>query len=128
MRVLVVDDSPFMRKAVINSLAQTKYASYGIIEAGDGQEALKVYKTGAVDWVMCDWNMPKMNGLEFLIEARKTKTSKYIPIVMVTTEGTLGKMDEALTQGADRYVVKPFKAADLENAMDLIAQKLATKR
>jgi two-component system chemotaxis response regulator CheY len=68
-----------------------------------------------------------MNGLDFLIEARKIKTPKHVPILMVTTEGTMAKMEQALEQGADRYVVKPFTAADIERGMDLAALKMAAK-
>ena len=127
MKILVVDDSPFMRQAVIKALSETKYKTSEIAQAGDGKEALKQFKAGGIDWVLCDWNMPGMNGLDFLIEARKIKTPKHVPILMVTREGTMSKMEQALEQGADRYVVKPFTAADIERGMDLAALKMAAK-
>lgn len=123
MKFLVVDDSPFMRQAVIKSLKETKFGSGAAVsEAGDGEEALKHFKKGDLDVVLCDWNMPKMNGLQFVIEARKIKTPKHVPIIMVTTEGTLEKMGEALEKGADRYVVKPFSAKDLESSLERVAK------
>ncbi len=125
MKILIIDDSPIMRKIVKKSLSETKFSTAETVEAGDGQEALKIYKNGGIDWIFCDWNMPNMNGLEFVIQARQVKTPKHVPIIMVTTEGTMGKVEEALNQGADRYIVKPFTALDLEKNMNLVLNKMA---
>lgn len=125
MKILIVDDSPVMRKIVKKSISETKFNTAETVEAGDGHEALKIFKGGGVDWILCDWNMPNMNGLEFVIEARKIATPKHVPIIMITTEGTMGKVEEALNQGADRYIVKPFTALDLEKNMNLIMNRMA---
>ena len=125
MKVLIIDDSPIMRKIVKKSLSETKYSSAETVEAADGEEALKVFKGGGIDWIFCDWNMPKMNGLDFVKEARKVKTKAHVPIIMVTTEGTMGKVEEALNEGADRYIVKPFTSQDLEKSMTLVMSKMA---
>lgn len=125
MKILIIDDSPVMRKIVKKALTETKFNTAECVEAGDGKEALKIYKDGGIDWILCDWNMPNMNGLEFVIEARKVQTPKHVPIIMITTEGTMGKVEEALNQGADRYIVKPFTALDLEKNMNLVMSRMA---
>lgn len=125
MKILIVDDSPIMRKIVKKSLGETKFSQAETVEAGDGEEALKVFKGGGIDWILCDWNMPKMSGLDFVKQARKIKSEKHVPIIMITTEGTMGKVEEALNEGADRYVVKPFTSLDLEKNMTLVMNKLA---
>ncbi len=125
MKILIIDDSPIMRKIVKKALSETKFNSAETLEAGDGEEGLKIFKGGGVDWVLCDWNMPKMSGLDFVKEARKIKTKTHVPIIMITTEGTMGKVEEALNEGADRYIVKPFTSTDLEKSIGLVMSKMA---
>jgi two-component system chemotaxis response regulator CheY len=122
MKILVIDDSPFMRKAVIKSVNESLYRGATAVEAGDGQEGLEILKKGDIGLVLSDWNMPKMNGLQFVIEARKMLSANSVPIIMITTEGTLGKMEEALQRGVDRYVVKPFTTADIETGIKMAFQ------
>lgn len=110
--VLVVDDSAVMRKLVIRTLNQTEYKPTKIIEAADGAEALaKFQEASDINLILSDWNMPKMDGLTFVKKVRANDTN--VVILMITTEGTMGKMEEALEEGVDNYVVKPFKADDL---------------
>jgi two-component system chemotaxis response regulator CheY len=123
MKIMVVDDSSVMRKIVIRTIGETKFAGGPIVEAGDGAEALKKFDSEKPDWVFCDWNMPNMNGIDFVKQARQLKTKKHVPIVMVTTEGTMGKMEEALNEGVDSYIVKPFTGEQLERVMSKVAEK-----
>lgn len=114
--VLVVDDSAVMRKLVIRTLNETEYKPTKVIEAADGADALnKFLATPGINLILSDWNMPNMDGLTFVKKIR-TK-DKNVTIVMITTEGTMGKMEDALNEGVDDYVVKPFKAADLQNKL-----------
>ena len=85
MRFLVVDDSPTMRRIVINGLKVFGYTN--TIEAGDGQEALIMLKQNEVDFILTDYNMPNMNGLELTKSVRSNEKYKHIPIIMITTRG-----------------------------------------
>lgn len=110
---LVVDDSAVMRKLVIKTLNETEYKPQKVIEGSDGVDALnKFFANEGINLILCDWNMPNMDGLTFIKKIRAK--DKNVTILMITTEGTLGKMEDALTQGVNDYVVKPFKAADLQ--------------
>ncbi|OSM06278.1 response regulator [Magnetofaba australis] len=113
MRVLIVDDSSVMRKIVTRGLRQAGFKIDEILEAGDGQKALEVLAGGAkVDLILSDWNMPNMDGLTLVKEVRKKDTDT--PIVMVTTEGGEGKVNEAMTSGANGHIKKPFTPDTLQ--------------
>ena len=108
INALVVDDSGIMRKMVISNLKKSKLAAFEFDEAVDGQDALEKYDPDKHQMLFVDWNMPNMNGLEFIMEAR-AKTDHHIPIVMITTESTIGKVEEAMDKGGvDTFICKPF--------------------
>jgi two-component system chemotaxis response regulator CheY len=104
--VLVVDDSRIMRNIVKNT-----FSNLGIpceyLEAEDGQAALQQLITQKVDIVFCDWNMPKMSGIELLTKIRTMDTLKTVPFIMVTSESAKYSVIEALKAGATDYIVKP---------------------
>ena len=105
MKILVVDDSSTMRRIIKNALASIEQQD--IVDAGDGMEALKALEDNPdVGLVLLDWNMPNMNGLEFLKRVRAN--TKDLPVVMVTTEGQKKSVLEAVKAGVNNYVVKPF--------------------
>ena len=110
MRVLIVDDSSVMRKLVTRGLRQAGFTVDSILEAGNGQEALEVLRVNSgVDLVLCDWNMPVMDGLTFVKSVRGSIPEiKDIPIIMVTTEGGESKVSAALSAGANGHIKKPF--------------------
>ncbi|MEG3638098.1 response regulator [Magnetococcus sp. PR-3] len=114
MRVLIVDDSSVMRKIVTRGLRQAGFAIDEILEAGDGQKALEVLKDNQVDLILSDWNMPNMDGLTFVKEFRKIGQT---PIVMVTTEGGEGKVNEAVASGANGHIKKPFTPDTLKETL-----------
>jgi two-component system chemotaxis response regulator CheY len=116
-RILLVDDSSVMRKIVARAIRQTGLEVDVTAEAGNGKEALTLLDCQPVDLVVCDWNMPEMNGLEFIIAARKTHK---MPIVMLTTEGTADKSQQALAAGADAYLTKPFTPDVLQQKLKLL--------
>lgn len=116
-RILLVDDSSVMRKLVTRAIRQTGLDVEVVAEAGNGKEALTALRSQPIDLVFCDWNMPEMNGLEFVVEARK---SHQTPIVMLTTEGTSDKSQEALGAGANAYLTKPFTPESLMAKMRVL--------
>ncbi len=118
MKILVVDDSVTMRRIIVNSLKSAGYDDFA--EAGDGIEALANMER--VEFVLTDWNMPNMDGLTFVKELKKSDVYKDIPIIMITTEGGKGEVIEALKQGVNNYVVKPFdKNTLIEKVESVIA-------
>ena len=119
MRVLLVDDSKVMRKIIMRGMAQAGFKIDQYLEASDGEQGLDVLKKeGKVDLILSDWNMPIMDGLEFVEEVRAgADETKDIPIIMVTTEGGEKKVEESLSAGANGHIKKPFTPADLQGAL-----------
>ena len=118
MRVLVVDDSSTMRKIIANALK--KVGCDEVIEAGNGQEGLQQLTSSAVDLVVTDWNMPVMNGLEFLSRVQKEPAYQGIPVIIISTEGKEEDTIRGLKLGAKGYVKKPFQASELHGLIEKI--------
>ena len=112
MNVLVVDDSGAMRKIIIAALAKTELRGSRTVEAVSGKDGLDKFLDGNFGMILSDWNMPEMDGLEFVSRVRKVDNK--VKIIMITTEGTMGKLESALDGGVDEYVVKPFTAETLD--------------
>ena len=108
VRVLIVDDSSVMRKIVARSLQQAGLNLAQVLEAGNGAEALAVLKQGKVDLILCDINMPVMDGLELMKQLSGVENANGVPVVMITTEGNEGQVVQALSAGARGYIRKPF--------------------
>jgi len=108
--VLIVDDSSVMRKIVERSLRQAGIQITQVFEAGNGLEGLAVLNERRVDLVLCDINMPAMDGLEFVKQLSSLENAKGVPVVMMTTEGSEGHVVQALSAGARGYIRKPFTA------------------
>jgi two-component system chemotaxis response regulator CheY len=106
IRVLVVDDFPTMRRIIKNLLKQLGYEN--VDEAENGEDALKKLKNGDYKFVVSDWNMPVMEGIELLRHVRSDPQLKDIPFLMVTAEAEKEKVIEAIKLGVDNYIVKPF--------------------
>ena len=117
MKALVIDDSKAMRiilKQIVQSLGGT------VEEAGNGKEGLEKLKTiDKPDVVLVDWNMPEMNGLDFVRAVRANPGYRKLPLMMVTTETESSQMGKALAAGANEYVMKPF-------TKDVIQENLKT--
>ena len=106
LKILAVDDSPTMRRIIINTL---KRAGFGdVIEATDGRDALAKMKVDKVDFVITDWNMPEMDGLTFVSNLRASEEYKSLPVLMVTTRSVKDDILEAMKAGVNNYIVKPF--------------------
>lgn len=110
-QVLIVDDSATVRQQVASALQP---AGFAVVEASDGREGLKTISgNGSIKMVICDVNMPNMNGLE-MVEAVKSKPEfKSLPIIMLTTEGQPAMIKRAKEAGAMGWIVKPFKEEQL---------------
>jgi len=120
MKILVVDDFSTMRRINKNLLRQLGYTN--IEEADDGSTALQRLKQGDIDFVVSDWNMPKMAGIELLKAVRGDEKLKDTPFLMVTAESDKEKVVEAVKAGVNNYVVKPFTAETLKEKIGKIFQ------
>ncbi|MCL2214648.1 MAG: response regulator [Treponema sp.] len=109
VRILVVDDSIIMRNIVKNTFAEMKI-SFQCLEAADGKQAFRLLENNSVTIVFLDWNMPGMDGIEFLKMVRTMPQYKDLPIIMVTSERGKFSVIEALQSGATDYIVKPVNA------------------
>ena len=115
MKVLVVDDFATMRRIIKNILKQTGFTN--ILEAEDGKSALKMLQSDKFDLILCDWNMPEMQGIELLTRIRSDEQLKGIPFVMVTAEAHKENILEAVKAGVNSYIVKPFTAEIVEQKL-----------
>jgi two-component system chemotaxis response regulator CheY len=122
MKILVVDDFSTMRRIVKNILKQLGYDN--IEEAEDGAQGFSKLKGGGFHFVVSDWNMPNMDGLEMLMKIRSDPELKDLPVLMVTAEAEKDKVVTAIKAGVNNYVVKPFTAEILKEKMDKIAERL----
>lgn len=120
MRILAVDDSPTMRRIVKNTLKQAGYTD--VEEAGNGVEALSMLKSGPFDLILTDWNMPNMNGLEFVTQVRSQPETKSIPILMVTTRSVKEDILAAMKAGVNGYIVKPFTPATIKEKITALVK------
>jgi two-component system chemotaxis response regulator CheY len=113
--ILVVDDSAMMRKIVLRTLKTAGIEFDTVLEAGDGVEALGLLRSHSVALIMCDINMPQMDGLQLLREIQAEKLAVGVPIVMVTTEASEPQVRQAIQAGARGYIRKPFTMEHIEN-------------
>ncbi|MBK1703316.1 chemotaxis response regulator CheY [Halochromatium glycolicum] len=119
---LVVDDFPTMRRIVRSLLKELGFTN--VDEAEDGQEALNKLKAGGFDFVVADWNMPNLDGMEMLKQIRADPDLANMPVLMVTAEAKKENIIAAAQAGASGYVVKPFTAATLDEKLNKIFEKL----
>ena len=122
LRFLVVDDFATMRRIVRNLLKELGFNN--VEEAEDGADALTKLRAGAFDFVVSDWNMPNMDGLQLLQAIRADGSLGALPVLMVTAEAKKENIIAAAQAGASGYVVKPFTAATLEEQLNKIFEKL----
>lgn len=118
MKFLVVDDFSTMRRIVRNLLKELGFSN--VHEAEDGVEALKKLRAETFDFVVSDWNMPNMTGIDLLKEIRKDEALKHLPVLMVTAEAKRENIVEAAQAGASGYVVKPFTSVTLDEKLQKI--------
>jgi two-component system, chemotaxis family, chemotaxis protein CheY len=118
MRALVIDDSRSIRRVICNMLREMGYETF---EAGDGLEGLaQLDAHGVMDIAMVDWNMPEMNGIEFIRAVRKRPEYRDMPLMMVTTETEMENIGQAFMAGVNEYVMKPFDKGMIIEKLQLL--------
>jgi two-component system chemotaxis response regulator CheY len=122
MKFLIVDDFSTMRRIIRNLLKELEFTNAD--EAEDGVVALSKLRGGNFDFVVSDWNMPNMTGIELLRAIRADDTLKHLPVLMVTAEAKKENIIAAAQAGASGYVVKPFTAVVLEEKLNKIFEKM----
>ncbi len=123
MRILLVDDMATMRRIIRTILAQLGFKN--VVEAEDGEVALQKLREGNFDFVITDWNMPKMTGLELVQAIRSDEKLKSIPVLMVTAEAKKENVIAAIKAGVNNYIVKPFTPETLKKKIDDIFKALS---
>ncbi len=113
--IMTIDDSASIRQVVGITL---KKAGYEVLEANDGKDALGKLKGQKVHLILCDVNMPNMDGITFLKEIRQVPAYKFTPVIMLTTESQAAKKEEGRAAGAKAWVVKPFKPEQMLAAIE----------
>ncbi len=122
LKFLVVDDFSTMRRIVRNLLKELGFNN--VEEAEDGAIALARLKSGGIDFVVTDWNMPNMDGLTLLQSVRADPALKHLPVLMITAEATKENIIAAAQAGASGYIVKPFTSATLSEKLNKIFEKM----
>ncbi|MGL5407172.1 MAG: chemotaxis response regulator CheY [Shewanella sp.] len=123
MKILIVDDFSTMRRIIKNLLRDLGFNNTQ--EADDGSTALPMLQKGGFDFVVTDWNMPGMQGIDLLKAIRADESLKHLPVLMVTAEAKREQIIAAAQAGVNGYVVKPFTAATLKEKLDKIFERLA---
>ncbi len=118
MRVLIVDDFSTMRRIVRNILRQLGFNN--VVEADDGSTAWEVLNRDKIDFIVSDWNMPEMTGIELLRKVRASEQFGKLPFLMVTAEAQQENILEAVQAGVSNYIVKPFTADTMKQKIDKI--------
>jgi two-component system chemotaxis response regulator CheY len=121
MRILVVDDFSTMRRIIKNILKQLEFTN--IVDADDGTTAWEILNKDKIDFIIADWNMPKMTGLELLKKVRNSEEFADLPFLMVTAEGQQENIIEAVQAGVSNYIVKPFTPETIEQKINKIFSK-----
>ena len=122
MSILVVDDFSTMRRIVKNLLGELGFTN--ISEADDGKTALPILEKGGIDFLVTDWNMPGMPGIDLLKAVRANPELESLPVLMVTAEAQREQIMEAAQAGVNGYVVKPFTAETLKEKVDGVFARL----
>ncbi len=122
MKILIVDDFSTMRRIIKNLLRELGFSN--TMEADDGSTALPMLRNGDFDFLVTDWNMPNMQGIELLKAIRADERLKELPVLMVTAEAKREQIMEAAQAGVNGYIVKPFTAETLKEKIDKIFDRL----
>lgn len=122
MKILIVDDFSTMRRIIKNLLRDLGFTN--TTEADDGTTALPMLEKGNFDFLITDWNMPGMTGLELLVACRANPKLKKLPVLMVTAEAKRDQIIAAAQAGVSGYVVKPFTAAALQDKITKIFERI----
>ncbi|TDQ36651.1 two-component system chemotaxis response regulator CheY [Thiopseudomonas denitrificans] len=122
MKILIVDDFSTMRRIIKNLLRDLGFTNTE--EADDGSTALPMLQSGNFDFLVTDWNMPQMTGIDLLRAVRADERLKHLPVLMVTAEAKRDQIIEAAQAGVNGYVVKPFTAQALQDKIEKIFERV----
>jgi len=122
MKILIVDDFSTMRRIIKNLLRDLGFNNTA--EADDGSTALPILQSGSFDFLVTDWNMPGMTGIDLLKAVRADAKLSKLPVLMVTAEQKRDQIIEAAQAGVNGYIVKPFTAITLKEKIDKIFERL----
>jgi len=122
MKILIVDDFSTMRRIIKNLLRDLGYINTA--EADDGLTALPMLQNGNFDFLVTDWNMPGMQGIDLLKAVRSDEQLAHLPVMMVTAESKRDQIVEAAQAGVNGYIVKPFTATTLKEKIDKIFERI----
>ena len=122
MKILIVDDFSTMRRIIKNLLRDLGFTN--TVEADDGITALPILQAGGIDFLVTDWNMPGMQGIDLLKKVRADEKLSTMPVLMVTAEQKREQIIEAAQAGVNGYIVKPFTAATLKEKIDKIFERI----
>lgn len=126
INILVVDDFSTMIRIVTNLLKELGFVN--IDDANDGSKAWPMIQTGKYDFIVSDWNMPEMTGIELLKKVRADENFKDMPFMLITAEQKRSQILEAAQAGVDGYIVKPFTAATMKEKIDKIAERKSLEK
>ena len=120
LKVLVIEDSPLMRKLIHKALRQSSVAVDETVEASNGEEGLKCLQESSPDVILCDWNMPVMGGQQFIEELRTQRDYDRLKVMVVTSESNPRVVYEALKAGADEYAMKPITPEIINGKLEMM--------
>ena len=123
MKILIVDDFSTMRRIIKNLLRDLGFTN--TVEADDGITAIPILNSGSIDFLVTDWNMPGMTGIDLLRHVRADEKLRSLPVLMVTAEAKREQIIEAAQAGVNGYVVKPFTALALKEKIEKIFERIA---
>ncbi|MCC6961878.1 MAG: response regulator [candidate division Zixibacteria bacterium] len=122
LKILAVDDSPTMRRIIVNTLKRAGFND--VAEASDGKDALAKMKVDRYDFIITDWNMPEMDGLAFVTQMRNSDEFRELPVLMVTTRSVKEDIIEAMKAGVNNYIVKPFTPETLSEKIGQVLKSV----
>ena len=122
MKILIVDDFSTMRRIIKNLLRDLRFTN--TLEADDGTSALPMLQNGSFDFLITDWNMPGMSGIDLLSYVRADDRIKHLPVLMVTAEAKREQIIKAAQAGVNGYVIKPFTAQVLKGKIEKIFERV----
>ncbi len=129
IRILIADDSKVMRGIVMSTVNSSQLAEFEFVEAENGEDAASKFDPATIDMVFTDWNMPKASGVDFVKEVRRRPGGESTPIIMVTSEKAMGKMEQALDEaGADAYICKPFTSEDVVRTLSKFIDDITQRK
>ena len=129
LNAMVIDDSRVMRNMVMQTLQQAEIAEFTFTESGSGSEAIGKFDSDTIDIIFVDWNMPGMNGIEFAREVRAMSWANHIPIVMITSETSSEKQQNAYDKARITcYVTKPFTVDEIREKVSPVVEEIVKKR